>query len=67
MEKREFLKNKRLILFNDEREQITGIPYPTWWRMEKAGIAPRRRRISPGRVGWIKAEVLDWIENLEQI
>ncbi|MEM7545376.1 MAG: AlpA family phage regulatory protein [Pseudomonadota bacterium] len=30
-------------------------------RLEKAGTFPRRVQIGPNRVGWIEAEVLDWI------
>ena len=30
-------------------------------RLEKAGKFPRRVQIGPNRVGWIEAEVLDWL------
>lgn len=30
-------------------------------RLEKAGTFPRRVQIGPGRVGWVEAEVLDWL------
>jgi len=35
----------------------------TIWRMEKAGQFPKRRQISPGRVGWLASEVEAWIES----
>ena len=31
------------------------------WRMEKAGVFPRRIKIGPNRVGWSLTEVYDWI------
>jgi prophage regulatory protein len=35
----------------------------TWfWRMERAGMFPRRRRIGPNSVAWVAEEVDDWIE-----
>ncbi|RAK61942.1 helix-turn-helix transcriptional regulator [Phenylobacterium kunshanense] len=33
----------------------------TWWRMMRSGSAPRPIRISPGRVAWLEADILDWI------
>ena len=30
-------------------------------RLEKAGSFPKRVHIGPNRVGWVEAEVLDWI------
>lgn len=30
-------------------------------RLEDAGRFPRRVRLGQGRVGWIEAEVLDWL------
>lgn len=29
--------------------------------LEKAGTFPKRVQIGPNRVGWIEAEVLDWL------
>lgn len=31
-------------------------------RLEKAGTFPRRVQIGPNRVGWVEAEVLDWLQ-----
>lgn len=30
-------------------------------RLEKQGLFPKRVRLGPGRVGWIEAEVLEWL------
>jgi prophage regulatory protein len=35
----------------------------TWfWRMERAGLFPRRRRLGPNSVAWVAEEVDDWIK-----
>lgn len=31
-------------------------------RLEKAGEFPKRVTLGPNRVGWVEAEVLDWLE-----
>jgi prophage regulatory protein len=33
----------------------------TIWRLEKSGGFPKRRQLSPGRVGWLASEVETWI------
>lgn len=30
-------------------------------RLEKAGTFPKRVQLGPNRVGWLEAEVLDWL------
>ena len=42
---------------------ISGLSHVTQWRMEKRGEFPQRRQISPGRVGWLESEILDWMES----
>jgi prophage regulatory protein len=32
-------------------------------RLEKAGLFPKRVQLGPNRVGWVEAEVLDWLKN----
>ena len=32
-------------------------------RLEKAGKFPKRVQIGPNRVGWVEAEVLDWLQD----
>lgn len=31
-------------------------------RLEKAGLFPRRVQLGVNRVGWVEAEVLDWLK-----
>lgn len=32
-------------------------------RLEKAGMFPKRVQIGPNRVGWVEAEVQDWLQS----
>ena len=43
---------KELVLYSPQHVQ----------RLEKAGQFPLRVRLGPSRVGWVEAEVLDWLE-----
>ena len=31
-------------------------------RLEKAGEFPKRLQLGPNRVGWVEAEVLEWLQ-----
>ncbi|MEM9840230.1 MAG: AlpA family phage regulatory protein [Pseudomonadota bacterium] len=31
-------------------------------RLEKAGLFPQRVRLGPNRVGWVEAEVQEWLQ-----
>jgi len=35
--------------------------------MEKRGEFPARRRLSSGRVGWLRSEVEEWAKNLTTV
>jgi predicted DNA-binding transcriptional regulator AlpA len=41
---------------------LTGLSRSTLRRLEIAGQFPQRRRLSPGRVGFVLAEIEAWIE-----
>jgi len=41
---------------------LTGLCYTTIYNMEKQGKFPARRQLSPGRVAWIRSEVVDWLQ-----
>jgi len=40
---------------------VTGLSRSTRWRLEKAGKFPRRRQLSARAIGWIAAEIEDWV------
>ena len=50
-------------LSKQEVLNIAGLSDVTWWRMEKRVEAPKRRQISPGRVGWLESEILAWMKS----
>ena len=56
---------KRLI---DKKELLRIIPYSASqiYRLEKAGLFPKRIQLGPGRVAWLLSEVLEWIEAKRQ-
>ena len=46
-------------------EVQNAIPYSTSqiWRLEQQGDFPKRVKIGPHRVGWIEAEINDWLSS----
>jgi prophage regulatory protein len=46
---------------------LTGLSYTTIWRMEPKGEFPARRKLSAGRVGWIREEVVAWLQSREKV
>lgn len=47
--------------------EATGLSQSTIWRLERSGVFPRRRRIGPNAVGWIAAEVEEFIQGLPAV
>jgi prophage regulatory protein len=46
-----------------ECKRRTGLDRVTRWRMERRGEFPRRRRISPGIIGWLNSELAEWLRS----
>ena len=44
-----------------ECEEISGLSRTTRWRLERKGLFPKRRRISPNGVGWLLSEINEWV------
>jgi prophage regulatory protein len=44
------------------RHLITGISGTTWWRLEHAGRAPRRVKITGDICGWRLSELQQWVQ-----
>ncbi len=40
-----------------EVQPLVGVSRTTWWRMIRAGDAPRARQISPNCVGWLAGDI----------
>jgi prophage regulatory protein len=49
------------IVREPECRQRSGLSRSTRWRLERAGLFPRRRRVSPGCSGWLDSELATWI------
>lgn len=45
-----------------ERLATTALSRTTWWRLERAGLAPKRVRLGANSIGWIRSEINRWIE-----
>jgi predicted DNA-binding transcriptional regulator AlpA len=45
-----------------ERELITGVPQSTWRQLQDEGKAPLPIPLTAATVGWLRRELLDWVE-----
>ena len=43
-------------------KQVTGLSRSTIWLLEKKGLFPTRRQLSPGSVGWLRQEIDVWVK-----
>ncbi len=61
------LPGENTIILNYRDLLDLGLPFTpnTALRLEKHGLFPRRIRLSASKVGWLKDEVLQWIEALK--
>lgn len=41
---------------------MTSLSRSTIWRLSRAGAFPQPVRLSPNRVGWSRAAVVEWME-----
>lgn len=44
--------------------EFTGMCYTTIYNLEKRREFPARRQLSPGRVAWLRSEVVKWLQQL---
>jgi prophage regulatory protein len=49
------------IIRERERATITGLSRPAWYRLERAGKAPRRHPITERTVGWALSDLERWV------
>ncbi|EOZ6429692.1 helix-turn-helix transcriptional regulator, partial [Salmonella enterica subsp. enterica serovar Montevideo] len=57
---RAYNESERLIK-EAERERITAISRTTWWRLERSGEVPRRKRVG-GSTVWLLSDLLAWMQ-----
>lgn len=50
-----------------EVQRIVGVSRSSLWRLQRSGLFPKRRRLSPNRVGWSELEVLRWMTTRPQV
>lgn len=43
--------------------QFTGMCYTTVYNLEKQGLFPSRKQLSPGRVAWLTSDIRAWLES----
>ncbi len=55
----------RLIRLNAVRDR-TGLSRSTIWRLERRGEFPKHRQISLNAIGWLEAEVDEWVLSRER-
>ena len=53
-----------IFLWPELHEKIS-LSRTTIWRLERQGKFPKRRILSPNRVGWLRHEVEEFLENLK--
>lgn len=46
--------------------EITKLSKSTRWRLEKAGLFPKKIRLSPNAVGWLESDIRLWLEQRAQ-
>ena len=51
------------ILNSNEVVKKIGLSKVTIWRMERAGLFPKRINLSDRRVGWAESEIEEWLES----
>lgn len=55
-----YRESERFVKEN-ERERLTSISRTTWWRLEKAGQVPKRKRVG-GSTVWLLSDILAWMQ-----
>ncbi len=54
------------VIREPECEKITGLSRTSRWRLERDGLFPKRRQISPNTIGWLQSELAEWLEQRTQ-
>lgn len=57
------------LIREDERKTITSISRCTAWRLERLGLFPKRRKLSPhsNAVGWLQSELNEWVASRQPV
>ena len=50
----------RFLRFSEVQAKI-GLSRSSLWRMERANLFPKRKRLGQNSVGWLESEIDEWI------
>jgi prophage regulatory protein len=50
-----------MLLKRKDVTELVGLCYTSIYNLERKGLFPARRQLSPGRVAWIRSEVEEWV------
>lgn len=53
-----------MLMKRNEVCSTTGLCYTTIYKLERQNKFPHRRQLSPARVAWVRAEVMEWLQQL---
>lgn len=56
----------RFLRFREVRLMV-GLSRSTIWRLQRAGMFPRSRRIGKSATAWLESEVLEWMKERAQV
>ena len=56
----------RAMRFPEVRAKV-GLSRTSIWRLERAGLFPKRRRLSSNTVFWIESEIEDWLRSRGEV
>ena len=54
-------------LSSKQVQELTSLSRTTLWRLEKEGLFPSRIQVSPRRVAWSEAEVIEWLKSRQRV
>ncbi len=55
------------VIRRKELTEMVGISSTQIWRLEKAGLFPARRQISPGLVGWLESSIIEYLRTRPEV
>lgn len=56
----------RAMRFPEVRARV-GLSRTSIWRMERAGVFPKRRRLSSNAVCWVESEIEEWLRSRDEV
>ncbi|WP_380082074.1 helix-turn-helix transcriptional regulator [Kordiimonas pumila] len=54
------------VIREKERRYLTGVSNTTWWRLEKAGLAPKGFKLGAAAKGWTLNSIEEWIKSRKE-